>query len=267
LDDEALVKIRTLLAFVFAAAPMFAQLAAFNSNRGVVMGHIHLVVRDVDAATKFWTDFGGKPVKNGMLDLIEFPGIYIMMRKGEPTGGSVGSVVNHVGFAARNSAEMVAKWEAAGIKMEKGNGAGQYYTTTADGLRIEILEDKTISTPLKFQHVHFNFAADAIPEVQAWYARVFDAVPGTRGRFKSGEVPGANLTYADVKEAPATTKGRTLDHIGFVVPDLDFTFQKLQAQGVKFDREPRAVNDGKTKVAFLTDQWGTYIEITEGLAP
>jgi hypothetical protein len=27
------------------------------------------------------------------------------------------------------------------------------------------------------------------------------------------------------------------------------------------------VPNGKTKVAFLTDPWGTYIELTEGLAP
>jgi catechol 2,3-dioxygenase-like lactoylglutathione lyase family enzyme len=162
---------------------------------------------------------------------------------------------------------MAAKWEAAGIKLDKGNAAGQYYINTADGVRIEILEDKTISTPLKFQHVHFNFAADAIPEVQAWYARIFDAVPGTRGRYKAGDIAGANLTYADVKEAPAPTKGRALDHIGFDVPNLDFTYQKLTLQGLKFEGEPRVINDGKTKVAFLTDKWGTYIELTEGLGP
>lgn len=246
---------------------MFAQLAPISGNRGVTMGHLHLVVRDVDAAKKFWTDLGGRAVKNNQLDLIEFPNIYIMMRKGEPTGGSVGSTVNHVGFNVQNSAEMVAKWNAAGIKTEKGNTAGQYYITTADGLRIEILEDKTITKPIQFHHVHFNFAADQVTEAQAWYARSFDAVPGTRGRYKSGDIPGANLTFADVKEAPGPTKGRTLDHIGFVVNDLNFYAQKMELQGTKFDGAPRVVNDGKTKVAFLTDKWGTYIELTEGLAP
>jgi catechol 2,3-dioxygenase-like lactoylglutathione lyase family enzyme len=252
---------------IVAVAPLFAQLAPVTGNRGVAMGHLHLVVRDVDAQRKFWTDFGGRPIKNGMLDLIELPGVYIMLRKGEPTAGSVGSVVNHVGFNARNSAEMAAKWEAAGMQLEKGAAAGQYYINTADGLRIEILEDKTIATPLKFHHVHFNLAPGDIPEVQAWYARIFDAVPGTRGRYKSGDVAGANLTFGDVKEAQSPTKGRALDHIGFDVPNLDFTYQKLTAQGLKFDIEPRAVNDGKTKVAFLTDKWGTYIEVTEGLGP
>ena len=78
---------------------------------------------------------------------------------------------------------------------EKGNNAGQYYITTPEGVRIEINEDKTIATPLKFHHIHFAFTEDQIPEVEAWYARIFDAVPGTRGRFKAGDIAGANLTY------------------------------------------------------------------------
>jgi catechol-2,3-dioxygenase len=31
------------------------------------MGHLHLVVRDVDAQKKFWIALGGTPVKNGTL--------------------------------------------------------------------------------------------------------------------------------------------------------------------------------------------------------
>ncbi|MEQ1884194.1 MAG: VOC family protein [Bryobacteraceae bacterium] len=258
---------RILFLAALAGAPAFAQLAPIRSDRGVTMGHLHLVVRDVDAAKKFWTDFGGKPVKNNQLELIEFPNIYIMLRKGEPTGGSVGSSVNHVGFQARNSAEMVAKWNAAGIKTEKGNGAGQYYVTTDDGLRIEIQEDKTQANPLQFYHVHFNIPSADTAEAEAWYVRNFDAAPRSGTRYKTDDIPGSNLTLADVKEAAAPTKGRTLDHIGFVVNDLDSFAKRLEAQGVKFDIAPRAVNDGKTKVAFLTDKWGTYIELTEGLAP
>jgi catechol 2,3-dioxygenase-like lactoylglutathione lyase family enzyme len=248
------------------AIPGAAQLVPPNGNRGVSMGHLHLTVKDVAEQTKFWTDFGGRPVKNGMLNLIELPGVYIMLRQGEPTGGTVGSVVNHVGFYAQDSDAMVAKWNA-GIKTEKGNGMGQYFITTAEGVRIEIQQDKLQATPLKFSHVHFNFPDDQTAAVQAWYARIFDAVPIEGGRLKNGQVAGARLTYAGNKVPQAPTKGRALDHIGFDVPSLDFTYQKLMLQGLKFDAEPRVVNDGKTKVAFLTDPWGTYIEITEGLAP
>jgi len=250
-----------------AAAPLLAQLAAPTGNRGVAMGHLHLVVKDVDAQRKFWVAFGGTPVKNGNLELIGFPGVYVMLRQGDPTAGSVGSVVNHVGFNAKNSAESAAKWQAAGLKPGQGNAPGQYYLMTTDGLRIEILEDKTIETPLKFQHVHFNFTPDQVSEVQAWYARIFDARPSTRGRYKSGDIGGANLTYGEAKEKAAPTKGRALDHIGFEVANMDLFAQKLQAQGIEFDMPPRTVPNGTTKIAFLTDPWGTYIELTQGLAP
>lgn len=249
------------------AAPSFAQLATPESNRGVAMGHLHLLVRDVDAQRKFWVALGGTPVKNGSLDLIEFPGVFIMLRQGEPTGGSVGSVVNHVGFLAKNSSESAAKWQAAGLKPEAGNQPGQYYLMTTDGMRIEILEDKSIAVPLKFHHVHFNFTPDETAAVQAWYARLFDARPGTRGRFKAGDIPGANLTYGEAKEKALPTKGRALDHIGFEVADLDLFAQKLQAQGITFDMPPHMAPNGTTKIAFLTDPWGTYIELTQGLAP
>ena len=130
-----------------------------------------------------------------------------------------------------------------------------------------MLEDKSIATPLKFHHVHFNFTPDQTAEVQAWYARIFDARPGTRGRYKSGEIPGANLTYGESKEKAAPTKGRALDHIGFEVADLDSFAQKLEAQGMVFDMPPHSAPNGTTKIAFLTDPWGTYIELTQGLAP
>jgi len=231
------------------------------------MGHLHLTVKDVDAQRKFWMAFGGNPVKNGNLELIEFPGVYVMLRQGDPTGPSVGSVVNHVGFNAKNAAESVAKWKAAGLSVEDGRNSEQYFLATSDGLRIEIIEDKTIATPLKFHHVHFSLPADEITEVQAWYSRIFDARPGIRNQQKAGDIPGANLTYSGAKEKMAPTKGRALDHIGFEVPNLDAFAQKLDAQGIKFDIQPRTVPNGTTKIAFLTDPWGTYIELTQGLAP
>jgi extradiol dioxygenase family protein len=62
------MNIRILLALVaLTAAQLPAQLAAITGNRGVSMGHLHVVVRDVDAQKKFWVALGGTPVKNGTL--------------------------------------------------------------------------------------------------------------------------------------------------------------------------------------------------------
>ena len=41
----------------------------------------------------------------------------------------------------------------------------------------------------------------------------------------------------------------------------------LEAKGIKIEAPIRQVPNTKVKIAFLTDPFGTYIELTEGLAP
>jgi len=41
----------------------------------------------------------------------------------------------------------------------------------------------------------------------------------------------------------------------------------LDASGIELSSPPRQVPNSKVKIAFLTDPWGTYIELTENLAP
>jgi hypothetical protein len=49
------------------------------------------------------------------------------------------------------------------------------------------------------------------------------------------------------------------------VKNLEAFCRKLEASGVKFDRPYTKVPQLGLSVAFLTDPWGTYIELTEGL--
>ena len=39
----------------------------------------------------------------------------------------------------------------------------------------------------------------------------------------------------------------------------------LEARGARIEAPIRQVPNSRVKVAFLTDPWGTYIELTEGL--
>ena len=66
---------------------------------------------------------------------------------------------------------------------------------------------------------------------------------------------------------PAPTRGRAIDHIGFEVTNLEGFVSGLQARGVKIEEPIRQIPNTTIKSAFLTDPWGTYIELTEGLAP
>ena len=81
------------------AAPAYGQLASQNAS-GVSLGHIHLYVQDVPAQQTFWTTMmGGVPVANGRLEMIQFPGVFILLRKAETPGGPESSIVNHFGLA------------------------------------------------------------------------------------------------------------------------------------------------------------------------
>jgi catechol 2,3-dioxygenase-like lactoylglutathione lyase family enzyme len=246
-----------------------AQLAAPGES-GVVMGHVHLTVRDLDAHQRFWTTLGGVPVQNGPLRLIEFPGVYIMLTKGEPTEGTYGSIVNHIGFLVKDLPESVARWKAAGVRTEPSGSATQTFVVAPDNVRLEILQDKTIDTPIKMHHIHFFTTAPL--EMQAWYAKMLGARPGTRGRHDAGDLPGVNLTFtkAEFSEQPlprSPTKGRSLDHIGFEVKNLEQLCKELEAAGVALDRPYHRVPNSTVSVAFITDPWGTNIELTENLAP
>ena len=79
-------------------------------------------------------------------------------------------------------------------------------------------------------------------------------MPSLSGRF--AKLP-ANL--------PSPTKGRTLDHIGFEVKNLQLFCKKLEAKGVKLDAPYSKARHKSFASAELTDPWGTSIELTEGL--
>jgi catechol 2,3-dioxygenase-like lactoylglutathione lyase family enzyme len=261
------------LAALLPATAARGQLADPGSV-GVAMGHVHFAVQNIEAARKFWVAVGGRPSgKLGANEMVKFPGVLILIRKAtDPTAGTVGSVVNHIGFLVPNIPEARAKWQAAGLIMEppNPNNPKQIYLHSPDDLvRIEVLEDPMQAVPIKFHHVHF-FVADAngtssVPAIQAWYTKTFGAKPGKRGQFEAADLPGVNLTFAKSEAPTVGTKGRELDHIGFEIKGLEAFCKKAEAAGIKFDMPYTPRPDLGIAMAFITDPWGTYIELNEGL--
>lgn len=248
---------------VFCTTSLWAQLAAPN-EAGVTMGHIHLHVRDVEAHKKFWLTLGASPAKYAQTEVMKFPDVLVFLAKAEPSGGSAGSIVNHVGFRVPDGPASLAKWKAAGLKIEAGRNPRGGYVIAPDDLRVEIVEDTSMNTLIAFHHVHFFVSEATIQEIKAWYAKTFGAKPGKRGDNEADDVPGANLTFSKSADQTAATKGRVLDHIGFEIKNLEAFCKKLEASGVKFDR-PYGKSPSGLGLAFFTDPWGTYIEVNEGL--
>jgi catechol 2,3-dioxygenase-like lactoylglutathione lyase family enzyme len=250
---------------VFAAAPLPAQLASPNST-GAAIGHFHLNARDIDAQQRFWTQLGGTPVNNEKLIMMQFPGIYIVLRKQDSTGGTVGSRINHVGLHVKNIDEWLPRWKAAGLKIETGNNPKQVFLAGPDDVRVEIIEDPSITTPVAMHHIH-QFVPDPAA-AQAWYIKNFGAVAGKRNNLDTANVPGAEITFTKNDMPQAPTKGRSVDHMGFEVKNLDQFVKKLEGAGIPIETSIRtSANASKLRIAYIVDPWGTYIELTEGLTP
>lgn len=282
-------KLISVLSFIalLSAGAVWAQLLHPNDS-GVSMGHLHYKVRDVEANKKFWIALGATPVKIDTRDVLKFNSVLIFLDKAESSGGTEGSVVNHVGFRVPNTRESLARMKAAGYKTELNNtGTGKVGNVfSPEGERIEFLEDMSVNVkfvrdigpyvqpakmtdPITLHHIHLYVPEADVGKAKAWYVKVFGGIPGKRYKtedppYEAADIPGVNMNFAESHGALAPTKGRMLDHIGFEVKNLEAFCKKLEANGIKLDSPYKKLPSGIAN-AFLTDPWGTYIELTEGL--
>ncbi|MDH3272537.1 MAG: VOC family protein [Gemmatimonadota bacterium] len=255
-------------AMLVAPSSGAAQLAPPN-DAGITWGHIHLNVSDVEAHKRLWTEhFGGTVVQKGSLVTVRLPGTIMALREQEPTGGSRGSGVDHFGFSVPDLQAFLARWRADGLNVEAEfegyDGRPQAYVSVPDGIRVELQEVPTLAVPAAPYHVHIYTAGD--PEaLRDWYADLFSMTPRVRGSIQfTADVPGMNLSVNPAEEAPAPTRGRAVDHIGFEVDDLEAFCAALEARGIEFSLAYREIDSIELGIAFFTDPSGVLIELTEG---
>ncbi|HEY7187813.1 MAG TPA: VOC family protein [Vicinamibacterales bacterium] len=265
MDSTRRTLVALLLASILIASTAAAQPAPYN-DIGVTMGHWHIVSKDVEANKKIFIAMGGKLFMPGNAPVMMFPGLYINLtlqnEKGD--GGSVGSVINHVGFIVDNVQKRVAEWKAKGVDVLPGNNnrADQAFVVTPDGVRIEIQEDNAQTVAIRNSHVHFSLPEAEIPKAVAWYAKTFGGKAGTRNNAPVVDLPGVQLRFASADTKQAPTRGRILDHIGFDVKDHAAVVKKIQAEGITLDEPPRKSASGNT-VTYITDPWGARVEIVQ----
>ncbi len=232
------------------------------------MGHLHFMTNDPELHRRFWTLLGAKPGKAlGPNELYTVQNAIILVRKQDSSGGSMDSIVHHIGFRVGDLANTLARCKEAGFniltppettaKSHKANVMGP------DNVNVELVADSSMTVPIASHHIHFYNSP--VDDTRAWYVKTFGAIPGKRDAFEAADIPGINLSFSPSKTQLAPTKSRALDHIGFEVRDLEAFCKKLEANGIKFDRPFTKVPALGLSIAFFTDPWGTYIELTEGL--
>jgi hypothetical protein len=231
----------------------------------VTNGHWHLNSKDVAANEKIFVAMGGKAFQAGGRRRVVFPGVIIILDTAPgappPSGPSRGSVVNHVGFIVDNVQREVAKWRAAGGPVEPGSNGrlDQAYANTPDGLRIEILENKN-------QSGRFRASTSTSSCRKRRYRKVRHGTERFSAPTRVSAITRRSRTFRVYSFASPRPKAPRVApraaHTGFDVKDLNSFIKTLEASNIKLDR-PYTVNGGGVGIAFITDPWGTYIEINE----
>ena len=222
-------------------------------------------------------------------DTADCSGVEVTFVPQATMGGTQGTGVNHIGFSYPDVTAKMAELEAIGVRgsgvrlqrfpggatlRESPGGYRHGYIFDPWGTRIELLEDPE---RLGFHHVHLS-AADPQATL-GWYERLFGGEralhAGAEGlRFESVWI------FADEhpEGVPATTEGRAVDHIGFMVDDLAAAAVELRGAGVEFLEGPSVPENARVAVprALIVGPDNVRLEVVEtgyagedasGLAP
>jgi len=157
------------------------------------------IVRDVDAAKKFWTILGGTPVKIDGEEAMKFPGVFVFMTPGSPSGGSKGSWWITSGSECSIPSSRIAsglprasRCEDHQESFEREYGGNVY---SPDELEVEITQENgAILIRVcrehfdESNHMHFYGAIAIRQQMRDWYVQMFGYSRGAR-RDLIGDVP------------------------------------------------------------------------------
>jgi catechol 2,3-dioxygenase-like lactoylglutathione lyase family enzyme len=271
-----------LFGLTVVASPAAAQIIAAKDGP-IVYGHHHINATNIEAQKKFFVDtLGGTVTKFGAnnAEIVTFPNVLVFFRQQAPTGGTKGTTVNHIGFSVPNLKQVVDKVKANGFKMITRTEVAPTqevkddiaainpnvsiaFALGPDDVKVELVENKQQTMPIMLHHVHFFGQQNT--EMQAWYVKVFGAKARAAANFPAADLPGVALNFSPSPDPVVGTQGRALDHIGFEIKDLEAFCKHLEEMGIKLTVPYRKVQGANLSLAFITDPWGTYIELNEGL--
>jgi len=164
------------------------------------------------------------------------------------------------------------------------------FVTGPDGVKVELIERRNAARePVAPAHQmgldHVHFTAQDFTAMKQWYMNATGATIGNQTYlYKSLDLPGlpSVLQFSRLERAafeltgspgpnssppvPAGTRGSVVDHIGFEVKGLEAFSREMETKGITLDVPYRRVPAVGIGVAFVSDPWGTYIELTDGLA-
>jgi len=215
---------------------------------------------DEAAQMRFWTKL--LPCLADEKASADCTGAIIRFTAKAPTGPSVGSAIDHIGFFVPSLEPYYAKVSEAGYKYRRIPTGNQIIIEGPDGASVELTSDPARTEPIRFHHIHFHTPQPK--EMQAWYAKVLGAVPGKRAQWEAGDLPGANLTYAPSNGPVDPTRGRAIGGVQFEVENVHRVGDVLRSLGIDC-REFQAMSGTNSFRAWsdFVDPWGTSVTLIQ----
>ena len=239
------------VALALTLTPSVAQAAEYH--------HVHITASSPAKGIEWYSDHMGCEPLADRDDAANCDGVEVVFVPQATTGGTQGTGINHIGFSVPDLPAKMAALEAVGVRgsgvrlqrFEDGSMVRDIpglfkiaFVFDPWGTRIELVEDEEY---LGFHHVHLS-ATDPAATL-AFYRDVMGGEEASlRGRLDGLRFDDMWLLVSDHPEGttPARTEGRAIDHIGFMVDNLDTHAAVLRQAGVSFD-EPAVPEDGRTQ--------------------
>ena len=217
--------------------------------------HMHLTAPKAEEGAEWYIKHMECQAVPGRPERAKCGTTWFLFAAGTPSGPSVGTGVNHIGFSFRNLETKLKALEAAGIKSEGPvrdvpNLFKIAFVYNPWGTRIELVEHVEY---LGFHHVHLASMdpGENIGLIQFDLRRDGHEDEGPAGRRPLWPVW---LLAGASKEPLAATQKRAIDHIGLSFPNLDAAAAEIKAKGVVFETEPRPLtppSPSSVKVSFV----------------
>jgi len=194
----------------------------------------------------------------------------------QPTMGSTqGTGVNHIGFSFPDLKAKMTELEkvgvrGAGVRLQRFPDGATFHDVPGLfklgflfdpwGTRIELVEDPDVTG---FHHIHLS-STDPTATL-AWYRKMFGGKPAKlKGQIDGLSYDGVWVLAARQEEGkPATTEGRAIDSVAFVVKDFDQAAADLRKQGATIVKQLPASGGSTKKGALIAGPDNVRVAVVE----
>ena len=280
---------RSFVGFLFSIGLLVCAAGSANAQTKTILPYDHIHLNEPAAEASVWWEKnipGGRRIIESP-NRIMYGAVRLMFLGSTSSGGSEGSVIEHLGFSVADLDAKMRELAAINTKVIEPvkSVPGLYKTALIEspwGTRVQLVQDPEL---LGLHHVQLRS-----PDPEAYYAWLLDKFGGERTKIK-GQVdsvkytgaPGFSTVYILVAKGDSVpSTGRVIDHIGWrsTGPAAE-TMTMLTSKNVALESAGRngqppepsslhlAGNNTDIKFFYVRGPSGTRIEIVErpGLKP